>query len=197
MVRRRDRRPPRRLAATRWPEAETVDDWSQGVPLSYQREVCEYWADGYDFAAAQARLNQFPQFRHDVDGLGIHFLHQPSRHADAMPLVLTHGWPGTFVEFLEVIDALANPDGPADAFHVVVPSLPGYAYSDKPTAPGWNVPRIARAWDTLMGDLGYDRYGRRAATGARWSPRALGSSAPTHFTAIHVNIPVVTSASAT
>ena len=102
-----------RLARTRWPEAETVDDWSQGVPLSYQREVCEYWADGYDFAAAQARLNRFPQFHGEVDGLRIHFLHQPSRHTDAMPLVLTHGWPGTFVEFLDVVEALANPDDPA------------------------------------------------------------------------------------
>lgn len=180
-----------RLARTRWPDAETVDDWSQGVPLSYQREVCAYWADGYDFAAAQARLNRFPQFRADVDGLGIHFLHQPSRHADAMPLVLTHGWPGTFVEFLEVIDALADPDDPADAFHVVVPSLPGYAYSDQPTAPGWNVPRVARAWDTLMRDLGYARYGAQGGDWGAMVTTSIGQQRTANVTGIHVNLPVV------
>jgi len=180
-----------RLARTRWPEAETVDDWSQGVPLSYQREVCEYWADGYDFAAAQARLNRFPQFRADVDGLGIHFLHQRSRHTDAMPLVLTHGWPGTFVEFLDVVDALTDPDDPADAFHVVVPSLPGYAYSDKPTAPGWNVPRVARAWDTLMRDLGYDRYGAQGGDWGAMVTTSIGQQCGDNVTGIHVNMPVV------
>ena len=180
-----------RLARTRWPEAETVDDWSQGVPLAYQREVCDYWADGYDFAAAQARLNRFPQFRHEVDGLGIHFLHVPSPHADAMPLVLTHGWPGTYVEFLDVIDALANPDDPADAFHVVVPSLPGYAYSDKPTAPGWNIPRIARAWDTLMRDLGYDRYGAQGGDWGAMVTTSIGQQCAERLTGIHVNMAVV------
>jgi len=180
-----------RLARTRWPEAETVDDWSQGVPLAYQREVCDYWADGYDFAAAQARLNRFPQFRHEVDGLGVHFLHVPSPHADAMPLVLTHGWPGTYVEFLDVIDALANPDDPADAFHVVVPSLPGYAYSDKPTAPGWNIPRIARAWDTLMGDLGYDRYGAQGGDWGAMVTTSIAQQCAERLTGIHVNMAVV------
>ncbi len=180
-----------RLARTRWPDAETVDDWSQGVPLSYQREVCEYWADGYDFAAAQARLNRFPQYRTDVDGLRIHFLHQPSRHTDAMPLVLTHGWPGTFVEFLDVVDALSDPDDPADAFHVVVPSLPGYAYSDKPTAPGWNVPRVARAWDTLMRDLGYDRYGAQGGDWGAMVTTSIGQQCADNVTGIHVNMPVV------
>jgi len=180
-----------RLARTRWPEAETVDDWSQGVPLAYQREVCDYWADGYDFAAAQARLQRFPQFRHEVDGLGIHFLHLPSPHADAMPLVLTHGWPGTFVEFLDVVDALAHPDDPADAFHVVVPSLPGYAYSDKPTAPGWNIPRIARAWDTLMRDLGYDRYGAQGGDWGAMVTTSIGQQCAAHVTGIHVNMPLV------
>jgi pimeloyl-ACP methyl ester carboxylesterase len=180
-----------RLARTRWPEPETVDDWSQGVPLSYQREVCEYWAEGYDFAAAQERLNRFPQFRHEVDGLGLHFLHQPSRHADAMPLVLTHGWPGTFVEFLDVIDALANPDDPADAFHVVVPSLPGYAYSEMPTTPGWNVPRVARAWDTLMRDLGYDRYGAQGGDWGAMVTTSIGQQCAEHVSGIHVNMPLV------
>ncbi|HEU5308161.1 MAG TPA: epoxide hydrolase [Acidimicrobiia bacterium] len=180
-----------RLAATRWPERETVDDWSQGVPLSYQREMCEYWAEGYDFADAQARLNRFPQFRHEVDGLGIHFLHQPSRHADAIPLVLTHGWPGTFVEFLDVVDALADPDDLTDAFHVVVPSLPGYAYSDKPTAPGWNVPRIARAWDTLMRELGYERYGAQGGDWGAMVTTSIGQQCASHVTGIHVNMPLV------
>lgn len=180
-----------RLGATRWPDAETVGDWSQGVPLSYQREVCEYWADGYDFASAQARLNRFPQFRHEVDGVGIHFLHQPSRHPDAMPLVLTHGWPGTFVEFLDTVDALVDPDDPADAFHVVVPSLPGYAYSDKPVAPGWNVPRIARAWDVLMGDLGYERYGAQGGDWGAMVTTSIGQQCGAHVSGIHVNMPLV------
>ncbi len=180
-----------RLARTRWPEAETVDDWSQGVPLSYQREVCEYWADDYDFAAAQARLNRFPQYRQDVDGLGIHFLHQPSRHDDAMPLVLTHGWPGTFVEFLDVVDALTEPDDPADAFHVVVPSLPGYAYSDKPTAPGWDVPRVAAAWDALMRELGYERYGAQGGDWGAMVTTSIGQQCAASVTGIHVNMPLV------
>jgi pimeloyl-ACP methyl ester carboxylesterase len=180
-----------RLARARWPEPETVDDWSQGVPLSYQREVCDYWAQGYDFAAAQDRLERYPQFRHEVDGLGIHFLHQPSRHADAMPLVLTHGWPGTYVEFLDVVDALVDPDDPADAFHVVVPSLPGYAYSDKPTSPGWSVPRIARAWDTLMLDLGYEHYGAQGGDWGAMVTTSIGQQCAAHVTGIHVNLPIV------
>lgn len=181
----------RRLADTRWPEAETVDDWSQGVPLAYQQEICEYWREGYDFAAAQARLHRFPQFTHEVDGLGIHFLHVPSPHADAMPLVLTHGWPGTYVEFLDVIDALANPSDPADAFHVVVPSLPGYAYSDKPTQPGWSIPRIALAWDTLMRDLGYDRYGAQGGDWGAMVTTSIGQQCAEHVTGIHTNMPLV------
>jgi pimeloyl-ACP methyl ester carboxylesterase len=180
-----------RLARTRWPEPETVDDWTQGVPLAYQREVCEYWADGYDFTHAQGRLNRFPQFRREVDGLGIHFLHQRSPHPEAMPLVLTHGWPGTFVEFLDVVEALANPDDPADAFHVVVPSLPGYAYSDKPTTPGWDVPRIARAWDTLMHDLGYERYGAQGGDWGAMVTTSIGQQCAANLTGIHVNMPVV------
>jgi pimeloyl-ACP methyl ester carboxylesterase len=180
-----------RLARARWPEPETVDDWSQGVPLSYQREVCDYWAQGYDFVAAQDRLERYPQFRHEVDGLGIHFLHQPSRHAGAMPLVLTHGWPGTYVEFLDVVDALVDPDDPADAFHVVVPSLPGYAYSDKPTSPGWSVPRIARAWDTLMLDLGYEHYGAQGGDWGAMVTTSIGQQCAAHVTGIHVNLPIV------
>jgi pimeloyl-ACP methyl ester carboxylesterase len=180
-----------RLANTRWPERETVDDWSQGVPLAYAREICDYWANGYDFAAAQARLNAFPQYRTEVDGLGIHYLHVPSAHPDAMPLVLTHGWPGTFVEFLEVVDALANPPDPGDAFHVVVPSLPGYAYSDKPTAPGWNLERIARAWDTLMTGLGYERYGAQGGDWGAMVTTSIGQQCAAHVTGVHVNLAIV------
>ena len=155
--------------------------------------MCDYWADGYDFARhARRTLQRFPQFRHEVDGLGIHFLHVPSPHADAMPLVLTHGWPGTFVEFLDVIEPLSPIRGdPADAFHVVVPSLPGYAYSDKPTAPGWGISAIARAWDTLMGDSATTATSRRAATGAHGHHDASASSAQEHVTGIHVNMPLV------
>ncbi len=180
-----------RLANTRWPERETVDDWSQGVPLAYAREVCDYWANGYDFAAAQARLNAFPQYRAAIDGLGIHYLHVPSPHTDAMPLVLTNGWPGTFVEFLGVIDALANPPDPADAFHVVVPSLPGYAYSDKPTAPGWNLERIALAWDSLMLGLGYERYGAQGGDWGAMVTTSIGQQCAAHVTGVHVNLAIV------
>ena len=170
-----------RLGHTRWPEKETVDDWSQGIPLSSVQELCEYWADGYDFALAQDRLNRFPHYRSAIDGLGIHFIHARSPHAKALPLVLTHGWPGSVVEFLAVIDGLTNPDDPGDAFHVVVPSLPGYGWSDKPTGTGWNVARIALAWDQLMARLGYVRYG---AQGGDWGgvsddkPGPVGAGPP-------------------
>ena len=177
-----------RLRRTRWPEAETVDDWSQGVPLEYLQDICAYWADGYDFAAAEARLNAFPQFRTTIDGLGIHFLHARSPHDDAMPLVLTHGWPGTFVEFLDVIEPLTHPEDPADAFHVVVPSLPGYAYSDRPDAPGWGLPHIAAAWDELMSTLGYDRYGAQGGDWGAMVTTDLARLFPEHVTGVHVNL---------
>ena len=183
-----------RLARTRWPERETVDDWSQGVPLAYVQDLCAYWADGYDFGLA-GRVNAFPQFRTTLDGLGIHFLHVQSPEPDALPLVLTHGWPGSVVEFLDVLGPLADPRAhggdPADAFHVVAPSLPGYGWSDKPTEPGWSVERIARAWDDLMGVLGYDRYG---AQGGDWGASVttdLARQRPEGLVGIHVNMPVV------
>ena len=131
-----------RLARTRWPERETVDDWSQGVPLSYVRELCGYWADGYDWRATEARLNALPQFRTTIDGLGIHFVHVRSPYPDALPLILTHGWPGSVVEFLKVVEPLR------ESFHLVIPSLPGYGFSDRPDGPGWTVERIAAAWAT-------------------------------------------------
>ena len=178
-----------RLARTRWPEAETVDDWSQGIPLAYAQELCRWWAEEYDFGFAD-RINAFPQFRTTVDGLGIHFLHVRSRHEDALPLVLTHGWPGSVVEFLKVIEPLTDPDDPADAFHVVAPSLPGYGWSDKPAAPGWGVERIARAWDELMGSLGYDRYGAQGGDWGAMVTTSLGQQFADRLAGIHVNMAV-------
>src|SRR5262245_25583776 len=134
----------RRLAHTRWPERETVDDWSQGIPLDYVRDLCAYWQQEYDWRAAEARLNQFPQFRTTIDGLDIHFIHVRSPHEGALPLIMTHGWPGTILEQLKIIEPLINPENPADAFHVVIPSLPGHGFSAKPTATGWDPARIAR-----------------------------------------------------
>lgn len=180
-----------RLRRTRWPEPETVDDWSQGVPLAYLQEVCGYWEDNYDFDAAQKRLNRFPQFHLTVDGLAIHFVHVRSPHPDAMPLILTHGWPGSYVEFLGVISALADPDDPADAFHVVVPSLPGYGFSERPSGPGWSIEHTAHAWDELMGALGYDRYGAQGGDWGSFVTTTLARLFPDRVMGIHVNIPFV------
>ena len=177
-----------RLRRTRWPEAETVDDWSQGVPLEYLQDICAYWADDYDFAAAEARLNAFPQFRTTVDGLGIHFLHVLSPHADAMPLMLTHGWPGSIVEFLDVIEPLTNPTDPADAFHLVVPSLPGYGFSERPSTPGWDISRIARAWDELMSTLGYERYGTQGGDWGAMVSTSLARQFPDRVVGVHLNL---------
>jgi pimeloyl-ACP methyl ester carboxylesterase len=184
----------RRLRATRWPEREAVDDWSQGIPLAYVQDVCAYWAEKYDWRAREARLNRFPQFRTELDGLGVHFVHVRSRHADALPLVVTHGWPGSIAEFQKVIEPLTDPTahgGEArDAFHVVCPSLPGYGFSDKPARAGWNVDRIARAWAALMARLGYGRY---VAQGGDWGAMvttAVGLQDPAHCAAIHLNMPI-------
>jgi epoxide hydrolase len=180
-----------RLGRTRWPEEETVDDWSQGIPLSYAKELCHYWAERYDFVLAQARLNAFQHYRTEIDGLGVHFIHARSPHAEAMPLVLTHGWPGSVVEFLAVIDGLTNPADAADAFHVVVPSLPGYGWSDKPTRTGWNISRIALAWDQLMGRLGYQRYGAQGGDWGAMVTTSLAQQVPNHIIGVHVNIAIV------
>jgi epoxide hydrolase len=183
-----------RLERTRWPESETVGDWSQGVPLAYMQELCRYWADGYDWRATEERLNALPQFRTEIDGLGIHFVHVRSRHPDALPLVITHGWPGSIVEFLKVIGPLADPTvhggEAADAFHVVCPSLPGYGFSDKPPQPGWGVERIAAAWAQLMARLGYENYG---AQGGDWGSSISTSVAqqdPEHVVGIHLTPPL-------
>ncbi len=181
-----------RLSRTRWPEPETVDDWSQGVPLGYVRDLCHYWADGYRWSEREERLNSFPQFRTEIDGLGIHFLHVPSPHPDALPLVMTHGWPGSFVEFLEVIGPLTDPGAhgadAADAFHLVIPSLPGYAFSDKPSSPGWGLQRTARAWAQLMARLGYNRYGAQGGDWGSGVTTSLGLQDPEHVVGIHLNM---------
>lgn len=184
-----------RLNRTRWPEAETVGDWSQGAPLAYVRELARYWAEEYDWRKAEARMSAYPHFRTEIDGLGIHFLHARSPHADALPLVLTHGWPGSVVEFLEAIGPLTDPTAhggdAADAFHVVCPSLPGYGFSDKPAEPGWNVERIGLAWAELMGRLGYDRFGAQGGDWGSMVTVATARAAGERIAGIHLNMPVV------
>ena len=182
-----------RLTRTRWPEAECVDDWSQGIPLTYMRQLADYWADGYDWRARETALNRFDQFITEIDGLDIHFIHQRSPHNDAFPLVITHGWPGSIVEFHKVIEPLTNPTAHGgraeDAFHVVCPSLPGYGFSGKPSRTGWGVGKIAEAWETLMGRLGYERYG---AQGGDWGAAVttqIGRNGE-HCVGIHLNMPL-------
>jgi epoxide hydrolase len=170
-----------RLRRTRWPERETVGDWSQGVPLAYLQRLCGYWSTRYEWRATQARLNRIPQFATTIDGLRVHFLHVRSPHPGAVPLIMTHGWPGSFLEFEQTLGPLTDPAAhggdPADAFHVVVPSLPGYGFSGKPAQAGWDVHRIARAWAELMSRLGYDRF---LAQGSDWGTSVSTSLAMQH-----------------
>ncbi len=182
----------RRLHHTRWPDREVVDDWSQGVPLAYVREVCRYWADDYDWRRRERALNRFAQFVTEIDGVDIHFVHQRSPNPDAIPLLITHGWPGSIVEFHKVIEPLCDPGqhgGDAtDAFHVIAPSLPGFGFSGKPTTPGWGVEKIADVWATLMARLGYDSY---IAQGGDWGSAvtsAIGARDPQHCRAIHLTL---------
>lgn len=185
-----------RLSLTRWPVQETVQDWSQGVPLVAAKSLVDYWLHDYDWRKFEARLNGYPQFRTQIDGVGIYFIHARSVHADATPILLTHGWPGSVIEFLDVIDRLTNPTqygGKAEeAFHVVVPAIPGYGFSDKPTDLGWDPARIARAWAVLMTQrLGYQHW---VAQGGDWGAAittALASQAPQGLLAAHVNLPMV------
>ncbi len=185
----------RRLAATRFPEAETPDDWSQGVPLAYARELVDYWRDEYDWREREAYFNPHPQFVTAIDGLDIHFIHCVSPHADARPLLITHGWPGSVVEFHKIIDPLVDPvshgGDAADAFHVICPSLPGYGFSGKPTDTGWGVDKIARVWNELMLNLGYDSY---YAQGGDWGSAvttAIGIQNLGNCVGLHVNMPNV------
>ncbi|WER50822.1 epoxide hydrolase [Cupriavidus sp. WKF15] len=181
----------RRLAATRWPDAETVSDRSEGAQLAKLQALVGYWATRYDWRKAEAKLNVYPQFLTNIDGLDIHFIHVHSRHPNALPLIMTHGWPGSVFELLNVIGPLTDPTahgGTAnDAFHLVIPSIPGFGFSQKPTGKGWNPERIARAWDVLMKRLGYARY---VSQGGDWGAiisDALGRLAPEGLLGIHVN----------
>ncbi len=181
-----------RLRRTRWPDAETVDDWSQGIPLAYTRALCEYWLERYDWRTCEASLNRIPQFRTSIDGLDIHFLHVRSPQADALPLVMTHGWPGSIIEFRKVIGPLTDPvahgGDAADAFHVVCPSLPGFGFSGKPASPGWGIERIADAWDQLMSRLGYTRYGAQGGDWGSGVTAQLGIRHPGNVAGIHLNM---------
>ncbi len=196
-----------RLVNTRWPEAETVDDWSQGAPLRYVQEICDYWANGYDWPARQTLLNAWPQFTTSIDNhvpdgvsdrrtgddpVDVHFIHERSPQEDALPLVLTHGWPGSVVEFAKSIGPLTDPAAhgapDAQAFHVVCPSLPGYGFSCKPTRAGWNVETIADAWRDLMNRLGYDRFGAQGGDWGSAVTTALGARHPDAVVGIHLNM---------
>jgi pimeloyl-ACP methyl ester carboxylesterase len=183
----------RRIVATQWPERETVADQSQGVPLEMVQKLAHYWATDYDWRKCEEKLNALPQFTTEIDGLDIHFIHVRSEHEDALPLVVNHGWPGSVIEQLKVIDRLANPTAhggsPSDAFDVVIPSMPGYGFSGKPTSTGWGPERMGLAWAELMKRLGYTRY---VAQGGDWGAFVvdqMGLQAPKGLLAIHTNMP--------
>jgi pimeloyl-ACP methyl ester carboxylesterase len=183
----------RRILATRWPEKETVADESQGVKLATVQKLARYWATDYDWRKIEAKLNALPQFITEIDGLDIHFIHVRSKHESALPLIVTHGWPGSIIEQLKIIDPLTNPTAhggsESDAFHLVIPSLPGYGFSGKPTTTGWDPVRIARAWVVLMKRLGYTRY---VAQGGDWGDAVseqMALLAPPELVGIHVNMP--------
>ena len=184
-----------RLAHTRWPERETTGDWNQGIPLDYTRELADYWASTYDWRRFEEKLNGWPQFKTTIDDIDIHFIHRRSPHENALPLIISHGWPGSVVEFYKIIDALADPTnhgGKAeDAFHVIAPSLPGFGFSGKPTHNGTSVEKIGRMWGQLMARLGYERY---VAQGGDWGSmitQSMGQTETERCAGIHINMPVV------
>jgi pimeloyl-ACP methyl ester carboxylesterase len=183
----------RRIKATQWPEKETVNDLSQGVPLATMQELARHWATDYDWRKVEAKLAALPQFITEIDGLDIHFIHVRSKHPNALPLIVAHGWPGSIIEQLKIIEPLVNPTAfggrAEDAFDVVIPSMPGYGFSGKPTTPGWDVERMARAWDVLMKRLGYNQY---VAQGGDWGAfivDIMGVHAPAGLLGIHTNYP--------
>src|SRR3989440_184550 len=181
-----------RLARTRWPDELPGGGWSRGVPLAYLRELAEYWRTVYDWRAQEARLNQFAQFTTSIDGQNVHFLHVRSPEPQALPLIVTHGWPGSVVEFMNVIGPLTDPRShggdPADAFHVVAPSIPGYGFSGPTSQAGWNVRRIATAWAELMDRLGYQRYGAQGGDWGSGISRDLGIVDQDHVVGVHLNM---------
>ena len=183
----------RRINATKWPERETVTDASQGVQLATMQKLARYWATEYDWRKCEARLNALPQFMTEIDGLDIHFIHVRSKHENALPLIVTHGWPGSIIEQLKIIDPLTNPTAhggsASDAFHVVIPSMPGYGFSGKPTTTGWDPAHIARAWVELMKRLGYTRF---VASGGDWGAMVsdvMATQAPPELLGIHITWP--------
>jgi pimeloyl-ACP methyl ester carboxylesterase len=182
----------RRIAATRWPTKELVEDRSQGVQRATLRELARYWATEYDWRRCEARLNALPQFTTEIDGVDIHFIHVRSRHENALPLIMTHGWPGSIAELLDTVGPLTDPTAhggaPEDAFHLVLPSLPGYGFSGEPTVLGWDSGRIARAWAQLMDRLGYARYVAQGGDVGADVTNAMGSQAPDGLLGIHVNL---------
>jgi len=184
----------RRLDMVRWPEAATDSGWAQGVPLDHMQSLVEYWRKAYDWRRFEKQINAFPQFRTEIDGIRIHFLHVRSKHEHALPIVLTHGWPGSVVEFLKVIGPLTDPTAHGgceeDAFHVVVPSMPGYGFSDKPSAPGWNIDRIARAWTALMQRLGYEHWVAQGGDLGAFVANTLALQGTPGLVAIHLTIPL-------
>jgi len=181
-----------RLDRTRWPTELPGVGWERGVPIAYLRTLVDYWRTGYDWRAVEARINRFPQYTTDIDGANVHFLHVRSPEPQALPLILTHGWPGSVAEFLDVLDPLADPRAhggdPATAFHLVVPSLPGYGFSGPTPEPGWDVVRVAEAWAELMSRLGYDRYLAQGGDLGSMVSIILGEMDPEHVAGVHVNL---------